>query len=52
MRLIRNFEDLPSGTEGTIVFVYDGSNFEIKFFDNNGDTIGIYTIEKKYLERV
>ncbi len=52
MRLIRNFEDLPSGTEGTIVFVYDGSNFEIEFFDNNGDTIGIYTIEKKYLERV
>ena len=51
VRLIRNFEDLPSGTEGTIVLAYDGSNFEVEFFDNNGDTIGVYTIEKKYLER-
>ena len=32
VRLTANFNDLPVGTEGTIVLEYDGTNFEVEFF--------------------
>lgn len=52
VRLTEDFEDLKCGTEGTIVLKYDESNFEVEFFDTDGDTIGVYTMEAKYLEKI
>ena len=33
VRLKEDFKELPAGTEGTIVLEYDGSCFEVEFFD-------------------
>ncbi len=52
VRLIQNFEDLKCGTEGTIVWKYNETNFEVEFFDGDGDTIGVYTIGEEYLEKI
>ena len=43
VRLTKEFEGLPVGTEGTIVCEYDGKAFEVEFFDNDGDTIDVFT---------
>lgn len=34
VRLTKEFEGLPAGTEGTIVCEYDGKVFEVEFFDS------------------
>ena len=34
VRLTKEFEGLPIGTEGTIVCEYDGKAFEVEFFDS------------------
>lgn len=52
VKLKKNYEDLIAGTEGTIVLDYDGNTFEVEFMDENNNTIGVYTIEKKYLELI
>jgi hypothetical protein len=41
---------LVKGLEGTILEVYDESNFEIEFSDHNGFTIHLGTFPKDYLE--
>ncbi len=51
-RLNKDFEDLKCGTEGTIVYEQGIGWFEVEFFDNNNDTIGVYTIKKDYLELI
>ena len=43
VRLTKEFEGLPIGTEGTIVCEYDGKAFEVEFFDSEGDTIDVFT---------
>lgn len=41
VRLKRAFEDLAAGTEGTIVHKYDDDDFEVEFFDESNETIGV-----------
>lgn len=48
--MTRDFEDLATGTEGTIVLKYNDVDFEVEFFDASKETIGVYTISKDYLE--
>lgn len=50
VRLTKEFEGLPIGTEGTIVCEYDGKAFEVEFFDNDGDTIDVFTTPVEVLE--
>ena len=50
VRLTKEFEGLPIGTEGTIVYEYDGKAFEVEFFDNDGDTIDVFTTPVEVLE--
>lgn len=52
VRLTANFNDLPVGTEGTIVLEYDGNNFEVEFFDSNGAIIGVFSTTIEVLELV
>ena len=47
--LIKEFQNLQKGTVGCIVLKYDENNFEVEFFDKNGDTIDVYTITGEYL---
>jgi len=49
VRLTAEFEGLPVGTEGTIVHEYDGSYFEVEFFDG-AETIDVYTTPASVLE--
>ena len=50
VRLITEFEGLPSGTKGTIVCEYDEKAFEVEFFDNNGDTIDVFNTPVEVIE--
>ena len=52
VRLIKEFEGLGIGTEGTIVLEYDGNYFEVEFFDSKGDTIDVFTTPTDVLELV
>lgn len=49
--LIKDFENLQKGTKGVIVLKYNEHDYEVEFFDLNGDTIGVYTINISYLDR-
>lgn len=49
--LIKYFENLEIGTKGTIVYKYDEKNFEVEFFDNQNNTIGVFTISIDYLKK-
>ena len=50
VRLTKEFEGLPAGTEGTFVCEYDGKAFEVEFFDTEGDTIDVFTTPVEVLE--
>ena len=50
VRLIKEFEGLPIGTEGTIVCEYDGKAFEVEFFDDDGNTIDVFTTPAEVIE--
>lgn len=50
VRLTKEFEGLPAGTEGTIVCEYDGKAFEVEFFDSEGDAIDVFTTPVEVLE--
>lgn len=50
VKLKKEFNGLKAGTEGTIVLEYDGSYFEVEFFDMNGDTIDVFTTPADVLE--
>ncbi len=43
VRLSEEFNGMPAGTQGVIVLEYDGTCFEVEFFDLNGDTIDVFT---------
>lgn len=47
--LIKEFQNLQKGAVGCIVLKYDENNFEVEFFDKNGDTIEVHTITSDYL---
>lgn len=38
-----DFNNLPAGTQGTIVLEYDGTAFEVEFFDKEGRTLEVLT---------
>lgn len=48
--LIKPFENLKVGMKGAIVEKYNDHDFEVEFFDDNGETIDVYTISADYLE--
>ena len=52
VKIIKNYKNIPSGTEGTIVCEYDGKAFEVEFFDSNGDTLDVITTSAELLELV
>ena len=52
VKLNKEFKGLTAGTEGTIVLEYDGNYFEVEFFDDNNDTIGVFTTPIELLETV
>ena len=52
VKLVKDFNGLPAGTEGTIVLKYDGTTYEVKFFDTNGDTIDVIATPSNILELV
>lgn len=52
VKLNKEFKGLKAGTEGTIVLGYDGNYFEVEFFDDNNDTIGVFTTPIELLETV
>ena len=43
VRLVKEFNGLPAGTEGTIVLEYDGTAYEVEFVDSEGETIDVLT---------
>lgn len=52
VRLIKEFEGMPINTEGTIVHKYNENDFEVEFFNDDGDTIDVFTTPKDVLELV
>lgn len=52
VKLNKEFKGLKAGTEGIIVLEYDGNYFEVEFFDDNNDTIGVFTTPIELLETV
>lgn len=52
VRLIKEFEGMPIGTEGTIVYKYNDRAFEVEFFDDKGETIDVFTTTNDALELI
>lgn len=52
VKLIKEFNGLHVGTKGVIVLEYDGTYYEVEFFDSNGNTIGVFTTPCNALELV
>ena len=52
VRLIEDYENIKAGTQGVIVYEYDGTAFEVEFFDENNNTIDVVTTPAKYLTLV
>lgn len=52
VKLMKKFNGLKAGTEGTIVSDYNGNYFEVEFVDSNNDTIDIFTTPAELLEIV
>ena len=52
VKLKREFNGLPLGTEGTIVLEYDGTHFEVEYYNANGNTIDVVTTPAEIIELV
>ena len=52
VKLKNDFQGITAGTEGTIVLEYDGTAFEVEFFDKDGDTVDVITTPSEILEVV
>lgn len=50
VKLLKSFNGIQAGTVGTIVLKYDDKNYEVEFFDDDGDTIDVLTIHADLLE--
>lgn len=50
VKLIKPFKKLKVGTKGCIVLKYTDNGFEVEFFNENDETIDIYTISRDYLD--
>lgn len=49
IKSISQIGNIPEHTNGTIVHIYNEVAFEVEFFDKNGNTIGVKTVNKKDL---
>lgn len=52
VRLKKEYNGIPAGTEGTIVLEYDGTHLEGEFVNSNGDTIDVVTAPADVLEMI
>ncbi len=52
VKLNKDFNGVPAGTVGTIVLEYDGTCFEVEYFDDDGDTIDVLTTPTTMLDLV
>ena len=50
VKILKDYENIPSGTQGTIVSEYDGKAFEVEFFDKNWNTLDVITTPSELLE--
>jgi hypothetical protein len=50
VKLTKDFCNLPKGTKGAIVLVYDSAYVEVEYVNDSGDTIGVYTTPTDILE--
>ena len=50
VKLIKPLKDLKIGTIGTIVVKYSEKDFEVEFFDDQNNSIDVYTVSYDYLE--
>ena len=50
VKLLNDFEGIKADTIGVIVCEYDGTAFEVEFFDLEGNTIDVVTTPSKLLE--
>mgnify|MGYP000252547946 FL=1 len=50
VKLKTDFRSITAGTEGTIVLEYDGTAFELEFFDKDGETIDVVTTPVDVIE--
>mgnify|MGYP002625607205 CR=1 FL=1 len=50
VRLVKPFKDLPLGAKGVVVLKYNDEDVEVEFFDENDQTIDVYTIPTERLE--
>lgn len=52
VELTEDFNGIKAGTKGTIVLEYDGTAFEVEFFDSNMNTIDVLTTPANILKAV
>lgn len=52
VRLLKNQNGIASGSEGTIVYIYDEEDCEVEFFDKDGNTIDVFTVPFQDLELI
>ena len=50
VRLKSDFQGITAGTEGTILLEYDGTAFEVEFFDKDGETTEVVTTHVDVIE--
>ncbi len=46
--------DVPIGTRGTILIVYDSAlpEYEVEFVEPTGDTLALLTVKEGYLQKI
>lgn len=49
VKLLKEHEGIKAGTIGVIVCEYDGTSFEVEFYDSEGTTIDVVTTPAKLL---
>lgn len=52
VKLIKEFENIPAGTDGAIILDYDEEYCEVEFVDSNDNTIDAVSTLKELLELV
>lgn len=52
VKLKSDFNNISAGTTGAIVLEYDGTAFEVEFFDKDGQTIDVVTTPMELLDLV
>ena len=50
VKLTKPFNGLPLGTKGVVVLKYNDEDVEVEFFDDNDQTIDVYTVPTDCLE--